>query len=100
MEAFKIRGLHPRRGMANGPQLKTVPFVDQRYVHTSRPDQPLCLTPIVSSSAVGHFRLSKQQEVHVISSRSTEDLRVYWDLMMSLRYLTGQIKARKRVRSA
>ena len=71
--------------MANGRQLKTVPFSDQRCVHTSQLDQLLCATLIVSSNAEGHFRLSKQQEVPLISSRSTEDLRVYWDLMMSLK---------------
>ena len=68
---LKIQGLRPQRGMANGPQLKTVPFSDQRCIHTSRPDQLLCSTPIISSSAEEHFRLSKQEEVPLISSIST-----------------------------
>ena len=89
------QNLGPWRSITNGPQLKTVPFLDQRCFHTSRLDQLLCSTPIVSSSAEGHFRLSKQQEVPLISARRTEDLRVYWDLMMSLNYRTGQIKAKK-----
>ena len=74
----------------------TVPFSDQKCVelHTSRPDQLLCLTAIVSCSAEGHFRLWKQQDVPLISLRSTEDLQVYWDLMMSLNYQTAQIKAK------
>ena len=85
--------------MANGPQLKTVLFWDKRCVHTSRPDQLLCSTLIVSSSAEGHFRLSRQPEVPLILTlRSTEDLQVYWDLMMSLNYWTGQIKAKTRAR--
>ena len=81
--------------MANGPQLKTVPLSDLRCIHTFRQDQLLCSTPIVSSCAEGHFGLSRQQEVPLISSRSTEDLQVYWNLMMSLNYLTGQIMAKK-----
>ena len=62
--------------MANGPQLKTVPFLDLRCVGTSWPDQLLCLTPIVSLSveAEGQFRLSRHREVPLICLRNDEDL--------------------------
>ena len=42
-------------GKINGPQLTTVPYSDQRCVHTSRQDRLLCLTPIFFPSAEKHF---------------------------------------------
>ena len=66
-----MRGLRAWYGMANGPQLTTVPFSDKGCVHTSRQDRLLCLTLIVFSLSV-----PKQQEVHPNSSERTGDSRV------------------------
>ena len=66
-----IRGLRAWYGMANGPQLTTVPFSDKRSVRTSRQDRLLCLTLIVFSLSV-----PKQHEGHPNSSGSTSDSRV------------------------
>ena len=46
-------------------------------MYTFRQVRLLCSTPIVSSSAEEHFRLSKQQEVRLISSGGTVDSRVF-----------------------
>ena len=89
------RGLRAWCGMANGPQLTTVPFSDQRCVHTSRQDQLLCLTLIVSSSAEKHFRCQNNKKYipilwEVLMTHEHPDLR------MSFNYLTGQNRDNKR----
>ena len=66
-----IQGLRAWYGMANGPQLTTVPFSDKRCVHTSRQDRLLCSTLIIFSLSV-----PKQQEVYPNSSERTGDSRV------------------------
>ena len=77
--------------MANGPQLMTVPFSDQRCVHTSHQVRLLCLTQIVSSSAEKHFWCQNNKKYFPIlwEVLMTHE---YPDLRMSFNYLMGQKK--------
>ena len=82
--------------MANGTQLKTVPFSDQRCIHTSRQGQLLCLTWIVSSSAEKHFRCQNNKK-YIPILREVLVTHEYPDLRMTFTYLTGQNRDNKRV---
>ena len=93
--ANSIRGLCAWYGMAIGSQLKTVPFSDQRCVHTSRQDRLLCLTRIVSSSAEKHFQCQNNKKYTPIL-REVLVTHKYPDLRMSFNHLTGQNRDNKR----
>ena len=81
--------------MANGPQLTTLPFWDQRCVHASRQDRPLCLTLIVSSSAEKHFWCQNNKRYIPILREILVTLE-YPDLRMSFNYRMGQNRDNKR----
>ena len=90
----QLRGLRVRYGMANGPEVTTAPFSDQRCIHTSRQHRLLFLTLIVSYSAEKHFRCQNNKYIPVLQEvLLTHE---YPDLRMSFNYLTGQNRDNKR----
>ena len=79
--------------MANELQLTTVPFSDQRCVHTSRQDWLLCLTWIVFSSTEKHFWCQNNKK-YIPVLWEVLVTHKYPDLRMSLN-LTGQNRDNK-----
>ena len=95
IEDLLIRGLCAWYRMANGPQLRTVPFLDKRCIHTSRKDRLLCSTLFVSPSAEKHFRCQNNKK-YIPILREILVTHEYPDLRMSFNYLTGQNRDSKR----